>query len=69
MKIWTNKEFHGFWPVGTAAVIIADTAEIATEKLNAALVEHGLKPTAEAKDMICFEYEDGNVRILNDGVY
>ena len=68
MKIWTNKEFTGHYPVGTAAVVIADTADEAADYLNLFLSDEGLEPsTAEQfKEM---PFVDGQVCILNDGGY
>ena len=67
-RIWTNNKFEGYWPVGTAAVVIADTAEKAAGYLNFLLCERGLGK-AKAEDMIEMEFEDGRVRILCDGNY
>lgn len=68
MKIWTNNEFQGFWPVGTAAVVIAPTPEQAADYLNLFLAELCLEDSTpeQFKEM---EFEDGQVQILCDGNY
>lgn len=42
MKIYTNVRFEGHWPVGTAAVVVAESIEDACELLTEALRAHGL---------------------------
>jgi len=34
MKVFISNDFEGYWPVGSAAVIIADNEEQARELLN-----------------------------------
>jgi len=68
MKIWVNNKFEGHWPVGTAAVVIAETEKDAAEYLSLFLRESGL-PDAEPEDMELMPFEDGEVRILADGNY
>lgn len=58
--IWTCNSFTGFWPVGTAAVVRAATADEASTILADALRKQGL-PQEEP-----FE---GDVAILCDGDY
>ena len=68
MKIWTNKEFTGHYPVGTAAVVIAETAEDAADYLNLFLAEAGLGE-CKVTQFIELPFVDGQVSILNDGDY
>ena len=68
MKIWTNNKFDGYWPVGTAAVVVADTAENAADYLSVFLREKNL-PDAKKEDMEEMNFIDGEVRILSDGNY
>jgi hypothetical protein len=68
IKIWTNNKFAGRYPVGTAAVVIADTPERAAEFLTPCLFAIGLPP-AEAKDMMSMPFVEGQVNILCDGDY
>jgi hypothetical protein len=44
MKVFVERTFTGFWPVGTAAVIVADTKQRAEELLRDALAARGLTP-------------------------
>ena len=68
MKIWTNNEFEGHWPVGSTAVVVAKNAQNAAEYLTSALIARGLKG-AEEKDMKEVILGEGNVIILCDGDY
>lgn len=68
MKIYTNTSFTGHWPVGTAAVVRAETAEEAAEILNAELRRNGLRGDATAGEMDPMPPGKGVV-ILNDGDY
>lgn len=68
MKLWTNNKFEGFYPVGSAAVVIAETVEDATDYLSFFLNEIGLE-NAEIEDMKEMPLVNGQVRILCDGNY
>ena len=71
MKTWTCKTFKGHWPVGSAAVVYAETQDAAAELLNDVLKEHGLSGDAKPEDMQAFP-SDGRcqeVRVLCDGNY
>ena len=68
MKIWTNNKFKGYWPVGTAAVVIADSPEQAADYLNVFLAEKNL-PDCKPDQFEEMPFIDGEVRILNDGEY
>ena len=68
MKIWTNNEFKGHYPVGTAAIVIAETAEDAADYLSLFLNERGL-PNAKAEQFKEMAYKEGQTRILADGNY
>jgi len=75
MKIYTNNRFTGFYPVGTAAVVRAESKEDAAELLNVELKACGLPADAKPEDMVLFadwselvEWSDG-VRILCVGDY
>ena len=74
MITWTCTGFKGYWPIGTAAVVFAPTAETAAEALNIELREQGLPGDANPEDMHRFPPEDATpgarvVRILLDGNY
>ena len=63
--IWTCNTFTGYYPVGTAAVVEAETAEQASAKLVVELDKIGL-PQREPPRMVPFY---GGVVILDDGNY
>ena len=69
LKVFTNKEFTGWYPVGTAAVVVAESKEEAASRLNSALVSKGLEPSAKSEDMDFLPQGVGYCRILNDGNY
>ena len=69
MKIYTNTQFDGAYPVGTAAVIIAESPEAAARLLNGELESIGLSPSAKAKDMTHINSRRAAAHILCDGEY
>lgn len=69
MKTYTCKEFTGFYPVGTAAVVRAENSRMAARLLNAALEKQGLCADATPENMEEFPKLGEFVRILNDGNY
>lgn len=68
MKVWTTVKFAGHNPVGTAAVVAAETAEDAAYYLNDALSDLELG-SVTPDDMEEFEVVDGQYSILADGNY
>lgn len=71
MKVWTCNKFTGYWPVGTAAVMYAETQLSAWKVLNDQLKDNGLAADAKLEDILEF-WTDGKypkVRILSDGAY
>jgi hypothetical protein len=70
MNTYTCTGFIGHWPVGTAAVVIANDPQDAAMKLNAALKLNGLPSSALPIDMRPFPADPADdVRILCDGNY
>lgn len=69
MNIYTNNKFSGICPVGTAAVVVAQTREIAAEILNNELESRGMTPDAKSGDMIPVDTNHVGVIILHDGNY
>ena len=75
MKVWTNNSFFGFYPVGSAAVVVADTREQAAELLEKRLAEIGLafqgaeEKNSKAEDFVEVITDTENVVILCDGDY
>ena len=69
MKVWTNIEFEGLWPVGTAAVVIADTALQAAELLNIELQKRGLSRSATSEQFVRMPTSGPVAVVLRDGNY
>ena len=71
MRIFVNNNFKGHWPVGTAAVVVAENVELATDYLLTALWEHGLRPNWSDlyPDMREVPFVKGQVEVLADGNY
>jgi len=67
--VFTCTTFEGHWPVGAAAIVLADSAEEAAELLNADLKKSGLKGDAEPKDMVPYPRTNEAVRVLCNGDY
>lgn len=49
MKVFINTRFKGFYPVGTAAVVVANNVEEACTLLNEELAARGLDATTVDK--------------------
>lgn len=43
MKVFTSRDFKGHWPVGTAAVIVAENEQEAAELLTEVAAMRGLE--------------------------
>ena len=56
MQVWISEDFTGHWPVGTAAIAVAETEEDARARLDAACKESGLKGF------------DGTLRLISQAV-
>ena len=69
IKVWTNTHFEGYYPVGTAAVVVAYTAEQAAELLNDACGKEGLGRPATAQQFTELPCVKPVARILCDGNY
>lgn len=69
MNVYTNNRFEGHYPVGTAAVVVAETPEKAAEALNNRLADMGLPRSAEPGDMVFLSTTFESATILNDGNY
>lgn len=69
MPIYTNTNFCGHWPVGTAAVVTAESPERAAELLEAELAKNGLPQKVKPTDMWRHESDQETVQILCDGDY
>lgn len=42
MKVYVSTDFEGHWPVGSAAVVVAENESDAATLLSAELLKHGL---------------------------
>lgn len=69
MNTYTCTQFSGFWPVGSAAVAVANTPEEAATLINQQLKEIGLPGDAEEKDMVPMDISKPHAVILLDGNY
>lgn len=69
MKIWTNNQFQGHWPVGTAAVCVAENSVAAAAMLNDDLESRGLPRSAKPEDFQPMAADIPQCRILCDGDY
>lgn len=49
LRVWVCVDFEGFYPVGSAAVVVAKDEETARTKLREALEDHGLGGQDEFK--------------------
>jgi hypothetical protein len=69
MNVYTCNTFRGHWPVGSAAVVVAQSAEMAAESLEIYLSNNGLAQTIKTEDMERLSTYVPTIRILNDGNY
>lgn len=69
MKVWTNNKFHGHWPVGTAAVVVAETPEQAAEMLREELRGRGLIVQVLPEQFEPLDTDAPAARVLCDGDY
>ena len=67
MKVFICNDFEGFYPTGTAAVIVAETITEAESRLVDELVRIGLKNQSVTLTEIPLDVV--SVIILNDGDY
>lgn len=67
MKVFSCRDHAGFWPVGTASVIVAPTKTKARMLLRAALLEAGLSGHGFTLQEV--PLDEPRVLILNDGDY
>lgn len=71
METWTCRGFTGHWPIGTAAVVYAETREQAAELRNNELNTCGLPGNVVPENMIKFppDTQHPAVLVLCDGNY
>ncbi len=69
LRVWCNTDFEGVYPVGTAAVVVADTRYAAEAMLNAELASRHLPESAKADDFYELPLGGPTTLVLNDGNY
>lgn len=69
MKVFTNNKFEGYYPVGAAAVIVAEDKQDAAIQLSNALFDVGLPCDVAIENMIEINTEEKQAVILCDGNY
>lgn len=69
MKVYWTRDFTGFYPVGTAAVVVATSPEEAAELLNAELVRVRLPGDASAGGMKEVSIGRKHAIVIRDGEY
>lgn len=69
LKVYVCNRFTGFYPVGVAAVVVAESQSEAAELLNAQLKRQGLPGDATANGMAWVMQNNKQVVVLNDGNY
>jgi hypothetical protein len=69
MKVFTCTGFEGHYPVGTAAVVVEETAVEAAYELNTFLMQSGLPGGVTAEHMREVPMERGFTHVLCNGDY
>lgn len=69
MKVWANNTFKGHNPVGSAAVVVAESQEEAAGMLAMALDAVWLKQDVDPESMKEIPLGQKGVNILVDGEY
>lgn len=69
MKVWTHNDFTGYQPTGTAAVVVANTAEDAATLLSAELDRMKLPQHIRAIDFRETNTRKVGVVVLCNGDY
>lgn len=69
MNSWTITGFEGHHPVGTAAVVTAESVEMAIKLLESELSRIGLTQEIKPEQLIPMVTSSRKVRILCDGDY
>lgn len=69
MKVFTSTAFEGHWPVGTAAVIFAETIEDACQLLATAVAQCGLKQEIRPTMLVEVDPTVPAAIVLRDGEY
>lgn len=68
MKVYTIKGFRGHYPVGTAAIVVAENLDRATELINHELDSEGLPPI-HTDELTEVDLSEESVDLLCNGDY
>ncbi len=68
MKVFSCTDFVGKWPVGTSAVVVAETLELAELQLKRELEAMGF-PQVMPMELVEIHTDQSSVHILQDGDY
>lgn len=69
MKVWTCNDFEGHWPVGAAAVVVAETEEQAKDLLDFALSVEGLGRQEDGYTLKTLDINKPEAIVLVNGDY
>jgi hypothetical protein len=69
MKAFAHVQFTGFYPAGTAAVVVADNADEAAQLLSESLKSIHLGQDIKADEFVEIDLTQHNAMILRDGDY
>lgn len=69
MRVYYCTNFDGYWPVGTAAIVVAKSPHKAALLLESTLEGISLGQSIDEKDMHLVGTKEENVLILRDGNY
>lgn len=68
MKVFYSYDFEGHWPVGSAAIVIEGSRELARLLLDKELADHGLEDSKEYT-LVEMDLTEAQAIILCDGDY
>lgn len=69
LNVYTCNDHDGYYPVGTASVIVAPNEIEARQMLRAALGLRGLNAADDSFNLTLLPLHDATVRVLCDGNY
>lgn len=69
MRVWTCNDFKGYWPVGSAAVVVADSESEARAALDDELRRMGLDGLRDRDEVVELDTTSPRVSVLWDGNY
>jgi hypothetical protein len=69
LNVYTHTGFHGHWPVGTSAVVVAENEFEAARLLEEALIKHSLPQRIDPTDFSFVLTDKPAAHVLTDGDY